>query len=112
MASLNKIKDEELINILQEIFNDNWKLKILYSLYNKNKRFKELREHINTSEKTLVLKLKELEDKQLIKREYFHEMPPRVEYSLSKHTISLKPILKNLIEWCDSYTKGVIKIND
>lgn len=39
MASLNKIKDEELINILQEIFNDNWKLKILYSLYNKNKRF-------------------------------------------------------------------------
>lgn len=51
------------------------------------------------SKKVLTNQLKELESDGLLLRESFAEIPPRVEYSLTKKSIGLLPILKQLSDW-------------
>jgi len=63
------------ISITIDIFNDSWKLAIIWLLFESDKRYKELNIAIpNISQKTLTSKLKELETKGLISREDFHYM--------------------------------------
>ncbi len=51
------------------------------------------------SPKTLSDTLKELRAEGLIKRESFAEIPPRVEYSLTKDGIDLRKSIIPLLEW-------------
>ncbi len=51
------------------------------------------------SPKTLSDTLKELQAEQLIKRESFAEIPPRVEYSLTKDGVELRKSIIPLLEW-------------
>ena len=62
-------------------------------------RFNELQRNLeNITTKTLTEQLKELEDKKMIKRTIYPEIPPRVEYSLTDIGSSIDPVLKAL---CD-----------
>lgn len=92
------------IDIVQDIFNDNWKLKIIWYLLKGERRYKELNEEINEiSQKTLTIKLRELEEKNIINRECFPEIPPKVVYSLSDVGESLRPILNSMFDWGVDY---------
>ena len=51
------------------------------------------------SAKTLADILKQLEISGLIKREAFAEIPPRVEYSLTKDGTELRSAIKPLMQW-------------
>ena len=51
------------------------------------------------SPKTLSDTLKELQAEGLIKRESFAEIPPRVEYSLTKDGAELRKSIIPLLEW-------------
>ena len=51
------------------------------------------------SPKTLSDRLKELKKAGLIIRDFFAEIPPRVEYSLTKDGIELRNLMIPLIEW-------------
>jgi len=51
------------------------------------------------SPKTLSDTLKELEAEGLIRRESFAEIPPRVEYSLTKDGIDLRDAILPLLSW-------------
>ena len=66
-----------------------WKPIILFCLTKQTMRYGKL----------LTQELKELEHLGLIDRQEFKELPPRVEYSLSKMGESLKPVLKVLCDW-------------
>lgn len=90
-----------------KIFDDRWKLYIVYKLLEGEKRFKELKEFFKPymTQKTLCVKLKELEDSQIIQREAFNEIPPRVIYSLSAKGTGLKNILENIYEWGSFHIK-------
>ncbi|XDU66287.1 winged helix-turn-helix transcriptional regulator [Leptotrichia sp. HSP-334] len=62
-------------------------------------RFNELQRNLeNITTKTLTEQLRELEDKKMIKRTIYPEIPPRVEYSLTDIGSSIDPVLKTL---CD-----------
>ena len=47
----------------------------------------------------------ELEEKNIIKREVFAEVPPKVVYSLTPIGLKLKPVLKEMFEWGIEYVK-------
>lgn len=101
------------VSVTMDIFNDRWKLAVIWYLLENDKRFKELCEVINTiSQKTLTIKLKELEEKNLIKREVFAQVPPKVVYSLTPIGLKLKPVLKEMFEWGIEYVKENGKITD
>lgn len=51
------------------------------------------------ADKTLSLKLKELEADGLIHRHVYNQMPPKVEYSLTERGHSLVKVLDKLCDW-------------
>ena len=105
-----KINDKEYecsIAVTLDVFNDKWKLFIIWHLLDGNKRFKELNEILSggISQKTLTVKLKELEAKNIVNREVFAEVPPKVVYSLTQAGKRLRPLLEDMYEWGISYAK-------
>jgi DNA-binding HxlR family transcriptional regulator len=77
-----------------------WKAVILWWLKGGNKRFGELMQLMpDISQKVLTSQLRELEADGLIERQVFAESPPRVEYLLSAHGKTLKPIMELMCEW-------------
>ncbi len=94
------------INVTLDIFNDRWKLSIIYHLLAGNKRFKELNEEIcEITQKTLTVKLKELEEKNIINREVFAQVPPKVVYSLTPSGEKLKTVVAEMYEWGVEYVE-------
>ena len=77
-----------------------WKIKILYHLLDKPKRFGELRQLLpNITQQTLTSQLRSLEQDKVIHREIYKQIPPKVEYSMTDFGKSLTPVLNVLIEW-------------
>ncbi|AFL68487.1 winged helix-turn-helix transcriptional regulator [Sulfurospirillum barnesii] len=94
------------VSIVQDIFNDKWKLGIIWHLLEGEKRYKELFEEVSEiTQKTLTIKLRDLEEKHLIKRVVFPEIPPKVVYSLTPIGEKLRPVLKEMFEWGILYVK-------
>ena len=58
----------------------------------------------------LTVTLKSLEEDGLVEREFFVQIPPRVEYSLSERGKSLIPHLKGLVQWADE-NQDAIKVS-
>ncbi|QKF81867.1 transcriptional regulator [Halarcobacter ebronensis] len=110
------INDKEYkcsVAVTLDIFNDRWKLSIIWQLLAGEKRFKELHEAISEiTQKTLTIKLKELEEKNIINREVFPEVPPKVVYSLTNAGENLKPVLKEMYKWGISYVDEHGEITD
>ena len=90
------------------IIGGKWKGMILWCICRKTMRFNELHRTIpNISQRMLTKQLRELEAHGIITREVFAQIPPRVEYRLSAHGQSLKPILDALENWSRSYLNAV-----
>lgn len=77
-----------------------WKPAILWKMTEGIYRFGEMKRAIpQISEKMLTQHLRELESDGLITRTIYPEMPPRVEYALTKLGSTLQPILQQLNNW-------------
>ncbi|MFD2603324.1 winged helix-turn-helix transcriptional regulator [Flavobacterium suzhouense] len=85
-----------------------WKLLIMVSLVNGNKRFKEIAREIGITDKMLSKELKTLETNKLIKRDVYDTFPPTVEYSITAHGKSLDNVLESLSKWGKQHRKEVI----
>lgn len=86
------------------LIGDKWKVLILRDLMNGTKRFGELKKSIGTvSQKVLTTQLRDMEDKRLLERKVYAEVPPRVEYTLTETGYSLKPILDAMRVWGEQY---------
>ncbi len=83
-----------------------WKGVILYHLMDGKKRFGELRKFMPTvTQRMLTKQLRELESDGLIHREVYKVVPPKVEYSLTEKSDSLKPIIVALEQWGKNWHK-------
>ena len=92
-----------------DALNGRWKLPILVVLRFGNKRFKEISKEINgITDKMLSKELKELEINQLITRTVYDSFPPRVEYAITKHGLSLDPVILSLRDWGFDHRKKII----
>ena len=87
------------------LISGKYKMTILYTLMEFGvDRFNEMKRYIGgISYKTLSATLKELEADQLVHREEYPQIPPKVEYSLTERGKSLIPILDNLCQWGDDH---------
>lgn len=83
------------------LINGKYKMTILYTLMEFGVvRFNEMKKYISgISYKTLSATLKELEADQLVHREEYPQIPPKVEYSLTARGKTLLPILDTMCEW-------------
>ena len=54
---------------------------------------------IRLSSKTLARRLKELEKDGILERQAYNEIPPRVEYKMTKKGQELVESILNLIQW-------------
>mgnify|MGYP000880608553 CR=1 FL=1 len=83
-----------------------YKSLILWHLLSGTLRHGELQRLIPAATpKMLTQQLRELEADDLLAREVFPVVPPKVEYSLTARGKSLKPILIAMYEWGAGYMK-------
>ena len=86
------------------LIGDKWKVLILRDLMGGTKRFGELKKSIgHVTQKVLTAQLRDMEEKGLLTRKVYAEVPPRVEYTLTEIGYSLKPILDSMVVWGTSY---------
>jgi DNA-binding HxlR family transcriptional regulator len=83
-----------------------WTLLICCHLAESKLRFGELKKRIpSITERMLTLQLRKMEEGGLVKRTVYAEVPPRVEYELTKSSKELRPILLQLEEWGKKHRK-------
>ena len=85
-----------------------YKALILWHLSQNNLRFSELKRLIpKATAKMLTQQLRELEADNLVHREIFPVIPPKVEYSLTNLGQSLMPVLIAMRDWGASYLRSL-----
>lgn len=83
-----------------KIIGSKWTILIIRDLLDGKKRFGELRKSLDgVSPKTLSERLKSLEKEGIAIRKIYPEVPPRVEYSLTKRGQSLAAIIISMKDW-------------
>lgn len=86
------------------MMNTRWKVLIIKELLTGTKRFGELKKALGRiTQKVLTSNLREMEDSGLVERKVFHEVPPRVEYTLTDIGYSLAVVLDSMAEWGSAY---------
>src|SRR5881397_663711 len=80
-----------------------WKLEILFRLFGGMvQRFSELERAISgISQKMLTQQLRQMERDGIVRRIVHHQVPPKVEYSLTDWGQALCPVLDELLKWAE-----------
>jgi DNA-binding HxlR family transcriptional regulator len=87
---------EDTLNVIA----GRWKILILWWLQDGELRFGELRRRIPTiTQKMLTQQLRQMEEEDLLHREVFAQVPPKVIYRLTERGQSLRPVLRSLYDW-------------
>ena len=88
------------------LISGKWAIPILYRLIliNAPVRFNELQRALSPiTQKELTRHLRLFEQKGLIKRVIYAEVPPRVEYEITPFGKTLHTPLSSLVEWVETY---------
>gem|GEM_PF-246035 len=87
-----------------QLVGSKWKLLILRNLMARPWRFNELKKDLEgISQKVLTESLRSMEEDGIITRTVYAEVPPRVEYALSKVGESMRPVINAMAEWGSLY---------
>jgi DNA-binding HxlR family transcriptional regulator len=83
------------------IIGGKWKIIIMFWLWKCGTlRYNELKKSVNQiTHKMLSGQLKDLESDDIVIRTEYHQIPPKVEYSLTEKGQSLMPILSEMCNW-------------
>lgn len=77
---------------------------LIYAIANDVQRFSELQKAAGgLNPRTLSARLDDLERDGIVTKTAFAEVPPRIEYSLTKKGQDLVPILMQMLEWGEKY---------
>jgi DNA-binding HxlR family transcriptional regulator len=84
-----------------------YRARILWNIYKQGVlRYGELKRKLpDITTKMLTQSLRELEDDNLINRKVFHEVPPKVEYTLTVVGEELMPSIQLIMEWGENQIK-------
>jgi len=99
----NPRNQQEEIQALQDtlyVLGGKWKLPIINSICNGNKRFRDIERSIpGITTRMLSKELKEMTANQLIKRTVVDNMPVSIEYTSTDYCRSFGDIILEMIKW-------------
>lgn len=91
-----------------DVLGDRWTLLILRDLMAGLHRYNDILESCSgMSPNVLSDRLKRLEAEKLVVRNYYKELPPRVEYTLTDKGWAVRPVLLSLLDWGRSYVEPI-----
>jgi len=91
-----------------EMLGGKWRLVIIAQLANGTLRFNEIKKRIpEISEKMLTQELKTLIDNGLVGRVNYREVPPRVDYHLTKQGKLALPLIDEVVKFGTTYLKKI-----
>jgi DNA-binding HxlR family transcriptional regulator len=77
-----------------------WKVLVIHAISKKYNRFSLMHRVMpGISKQMLVNQLRELEEDGILERIVYAEIPPRVEYKITKYGQSLMPVIRVIQEW-------------
>lgn len=102
---------DKLAELTLKCLGDRWKVLIIQNLLDGTKRFGELKRELGTiTQKVLTSNLRLLEEKGILVRKVYAQIPPRVDYSLTQLGYELKPVIDSMIAWAEEYRKNMAKV--
>lgn len=107
MKTKNELPECPVATTVQ-LIGSKWKLLILRNLLVRPWRFNELKKDLDgISQKVLTDSLRSMEEDGIVIRTVYPEVPPHVEYSLSKLGESMRPILMEMQKWGTEYKNSL-----
>ena len=106
-------KDEcagSLKNILDALYvlNGKWKMALILSLIQSQKRFNEIQKEIaGISPKVLANELKDLELNEFIKRNVYPTTPVSIIYEATEYSQTLKSVIRELSAWGEQHREKI-----
>jgi DNA-binding HxlR family transcriptional regulator len=93
------------VELTLQVIGGKWKPIIIYRLDKEGTlRFSEIKRSIpNITQKMLTQQLRELESDGAVFRKVYPQVPPKVEYSLTKLGQSIIPVIQALCQWGSTY---------
>ena len=93
------------------VLGGKWKSLVLFHLSKGTLRYGELQRAVGTvTHKVLIQQLKELEADRIVKRVDHGEIPPRVDYSLTKFGQTLAQALAPLCQWGTDHVREIERV--
>jgi DNA-binding HxlR family transcriptional regulator len=88
---------------------DKWSVYVIHVLGDAGTlRFNELRSRVNgISQRMLTVTLRGMERDGLVARTVYPEVPPRVEYALTRLGATLRELVRGLVEWSGAHLSEV-----
>lgn len=94
-----------------KMLGDRWKVLIIQELLKGTKRFGELKRELgDITQKVLTSNLRLLEEKGILVRKVYAQIPPRVDYTLTQLGYELKPVIDSMIAWAEEYYNNMAKM--
>lgn len=111
MIYLNNQKYNCNIEVIVDVIGGKWKMLILWHLKDGGvRRFNELRRLIpGSTQKMLTAQLRMLERDGIVHRKVYPQVPPKVEYSLTKYGLTLKSFIELSCAMGNAHVKHVEK---
>ncbi len=101
---------ENLVEMALKTMGDRWKVMIIQELMDGTKRFGEIKKELgDITQKVLTANLRALEEKGILIRTVYAQIPPKVEYTLTNIGYSLKPVLDSMRQWAEEYYDQNVK---
>ena len=98
-----------LAEMTVKLIGDRWKMQIIQSLMEGTKRFGELKKSLgDITQKVLTSNLRVLEEKGLVIRKVYAQIPPKVEYTLTTIGFALTPVIESMVAWGAEYRENMM----
>lgn len=98
--------------LFHKLVSGKWKILILWYLSSGSLRFSEIKRKLpDVTQKMLTNQLRSLEDDNLVHREIYPVIPPKVEYSLTDMGEKMIPLLEQMYNFGIDYSKSMQNSN-
>lgn len=102
---------DSLAEMTIKMVGDRWKVLIIQNLLEGTKRFGELKRELgDITQKVLTSNLRLLEEKGILVRKVYAQIPPRVDYTLTQLGYDLKPVIDSMIKWAEDYRRNMAEL--